>query len=173
MAVLGSTIPIASFYCRKKNKCSLSEEFGDFTSSPFPDIVADLQIKGVLLEVMKRINSALKQQIYGVFVLLVGAFFVFAVLLPLLVWSYNSSSSTDTASTPTSTTISPTETGHNNATANATDTDNVFWTDSFFWLLLLMIVMCIMSLICFCGWSIKASRQSTAIIKEFNGKCKY
>ena len=181
MAVLGSSIPIASFYCRRKNKCSLTEEFGDFSSSPFPDVVADLQVKDVLLEVMKRIYGARRQQIYGIFVMLVGAFLVFAVLLPLSVWSYNNSStSTGTESAPTATTTAPTATGHKNATANATnaanattDKDNAFWMDSFLWLFFLFIIMCIMSLVCLYGWRFKATRKRAAIIKEFNGKSKY
>ena len=181
MAVLGSSIPIASFYCRRKNKCSLTEEFGDFSSTPFPDIVADLQIKDVLLELMRRINSALRQQIYGIFVLYTYAFLALAVLLSLIVWSYtNSSTSISTESTTTATTSAPIATGHKNATANATnadnataDADNPFGMDSDFWLILLMIIMCMMSLACHCGWRVKATRKRAAIIKEFDGKCKY
>ena len=44
MAVLGSSIPIASFYCRTKdNFCccgDITPKFGDFTSIPLPTPVA-------------------------------------------------------------------------------------------------------------------------------------
>ena len=50
MAVLGCSIPIASFYCRRGDiwlcVCtSCGPKFGDFRSIPLPTPVAELQIK--------------------------------------------------------------------------------------------------------------------------------
>ena len=53
MAVLGSSIPIASFYCRKQHIfccCGdITPKFGDFNSIPLPTPVADLQFKADIL----------------------------------------------------------------------------------------------------------------------------
>ena len=60
MAVLGSSIPIASFYCRKQHIfccCGdITPKFGDFNSIPLPAPVADLQFKDALIGVMDKIN---------------------------------------------------------------------------------------------------------------------
>ena len=53
MAVLGCSIPIASFYCRRQHMCcccgDITPKFGDFNNStPLPTPVAELQIKDAL-----------------------------------------------------------------------------------------------------------------------------
>ena len=65
MAVLGSSIPIASFYCRRKdNFCccgDITPKFGDFTTIPLPAPVA-----GTVFSADMRLYSN-RIQVLGIF----------------------------------------------------------------------------------------------------------
>ena len=68
MAVLGSSIPIASFYCRRKdNFCccgDITPKFGDFTTIPLPAPVAgttfSADMRLLVFLIAKKIDFVIK-----------------------------------------------------------------------------------------------------------------
>ena len=145
--------------------------FGDFSSRPFPNIVADLQIKDVLLEAMRRINDVLRKQSQRSLALIGIGFLSFLVMF--IVLSVHAVSSTDSSSTSTDThytnsSTPSTPTGHKNVTVSETDTYN-----GPLWLLLLLFIIVTMPWIALLGLIIKTRRDCEKIVEESNRKRKY
>ena len=173
MAVQGYNMRIASFYCREKDGCCTSKMFGDFSSRPFPNIVADLQIKDVLLEAMKRINDVTKKQSKINHALIFGGIFVFLVTI-LVVFAFSGTEttcegflcpSTDTKHTNST---QSTPTGHKNDTLSETNTYK-----GPVWLLLLFGIIGTTPGVVFFVLNRMAKRDCKAIVEEYNRKRKY
>ena len=103
MAILGSNIPIASFYFRSTvgfPKCCSKDaypKFGHFDSNnPMPGTVQDLDVTNDLLDVMKKITDLHLKQLnrtFKLFLLVVVLIFGCATMIGLIILS--ASSTTD------------------------------------------------------------------------------
>ena len=86
MAVLGCSIPIASFYCRQQYVfCCFGDtpKFGDFNSITLPHPVEELQVKDALLKVMDRIYKVQRRKV-TLDVLVIALCFISFFMLPFM-----------------------------------------------------------------------------------------
>ena len=155
MAVLGSDIPIASFYFRSTvgfPRCCSKDahpRFGNLDSIPIPGPVQDLGITDDLLNVMKEITDIHLRQMLRtlrLFLLVIGLLLSCVTTIGSI--ALYSSSSTD-----------------------HTDIDNVVYSGVAGFLLSTFAI--IMSVCCCIGTECKSSRDLRSVISYFNMRSKF